>query len=55
MAVVCTSQYLKQRDAQPHPNIQLLQKLFHNSEGVGAEVENIRGEDGVGFASQVGL
>jgi hypothetical protein len=36
--------------SQPHRNILLLQKSFHFTDGVGAEVENAHGEDGVGFA-----
>ena len=37
---------------QPHRNIFLCQKLFHVADGVGAEMENARGEDGVGFAGE---
>jgi hypothetical protein len=35
---------------QSHRNVLFRQKLFHIANGVGAEVENARGEDGVGFA-----
>jgi hypothetical protein len=34
---------------QPHRNVLLLQKLFHVAHGVGAEMKNARGENGVGF------
>jgi hypothetical protein len=35
---------------QPKRNLLLRQKPFHIANGVFAEVENARGEDGVGFA-----
>jgi hypothetical protein len=38
---------------QPHGNIFLRQKPFHVANGVGAEMENARGEDSVGFAPHI--
>ena len=39
--------------SQPHWNVLRLQKLFHVADGVGAEMENARGEDGVGLALHI--
>jgi hypothetical protein len=38
---------------QSDRDILLLQKLFHVADGVGAKMENARGEDGVGAALHI--
>jgi len=39
---------------KPHRNVLLLQKLFHVAHGVGAEMENARGEHGIHFLKFLG-
>src|ERR1043165_73109 len=41
---------LASMNSKANGNLFLRQKLFHIADGVFAEVENARGEDGVGFA-----